>query len=140
MRPGSGRTVTIRASGTLPDGQTINTPAEFRIKDIPPPVGAIRGETGIVRMERGGLEISSISAILEDFDFELNLNVTGFSFKVSGQPTVKVNGTKLNDAAKSSLRRAGRGETVQIFDINTNISGSQVMLKKTAPVFIELTN
>ena len=140
MRPGSGRTVTITASGTLPDGTGVRTPAEFRIKDIPPPVGAIRGETGIVRMERGGLEISSVSAVLPDFDFDVNLNVTGFSFKVSGQPTVRVNGTKLDGAAKGALRRAGRGETVQIFDIKANVSGSGVILKKTSPVIIELTN
>ncbi len=141
MRPGSGRTVTITASGTLPDGTGVRTPAEFRIKDIPAPVGAIRGETGIVRMERGGLEISTVSAVLEDFDFELNINVTGFSFKVSGQPTVKVNGTKLDSAAKGALRRAQRGDAVQIFDINANLSGnSGYKLKKISPVIIELTN
>ncbi|MCG2418569.1 gliding motility protein GldM [Aequorivita sp. F47161] len=140
MRPGSGRTVTISANGTLPDGKPVGSKSEFRIKDIPPPVGAIRGETGIVRMERGGLEISSVSAVLPDFDFDVNLNVTGFSFKVSGQPTVRVNGTKLDAAAKGALRRAGRGETVQIFDINAKVSGSSVVLKKTSPVIIELTN
>ncbi|MCG2430748.1 gliding motility protein GldM [Aequorivita xiaoshiensis] len=140
MRPGSGRTVTITASGTLPDGTGVKTPAEFRIKDIPAPVGAIRGETGLVRMQRQGLEISSVSAVLEDFDFDINLRVSGFSLKVPGQPTVRVNGTKLNGAAKSAIRKAGRGETVQIFDINAKVSGSGVMLKKTAPVIIELTN
>jgi len=141
MRPGTGRTVTITASGTLPDGTGVRTPAEFRIKDIPPPVGAIRGETGIVRMERGGLEISTVSAILQDFDFELNINVTGFSFKVSGQPTVKVNGTRLDAAAKGALRRAQRGDAVQIFDINANLAGnSGYLLKKISPVIIELTN
>tara|TARA_R100000306_G_scaffold5939_9_gene8415 strand:+ start:37850 stop:39421 length:1572 start_codon:yes stop_codon:yes gene_type:complete len=140
MRPTTGSTVTITASGTLPDGQKINTPKEFRIKGIPAPIGAVRGETGIVRMQRQGLEIASISAILEDFDFDLNLRVTGFSFKVSGQPTVVVSGQKLNGPAKAALRRAKRGEAVQIYDINTSISGSSVKLKKTAPVFIELTN
>lgn len=141
MRPGSGRTVTISATGTLPDGKPVGSKSEFRIKDIPPPVGAIRGETGIVRMERGGLEISTVSAVLEDFDFELNINVTGFSFKVAGQATVKVNGTRLDAAAKAALRRAGRGETVQIFDINANLSGnSGYKLKKISPVIIELTN
>ncbi|QNJ97058.1 type IX secretion system motor protein PorM/GldM [Constantimarinum furrinae] len=140
MRPGSGREVTITASGTLPDGQRISTPAVFRIKDIPPPVGAIRGETGIVRMQRQGLEISTVSAVLPDFDFDVNLNVTGFSFKVSGQPTVIVSGTRLDSAAKGALRRAKRGDAVQIFDINAKVQGSSVVLKKTAPVIIELTN
>jgi len=45
MRPTTGRTVTITASGTLPDGQGISTKSEFRIKDIPRPTGTIRGET-----------------------------------------------------------------------------------------------
>ena len=53
---------------------------------------------------------------------------------------VIVSGTKLNGQAKAALRRAKRGEAVQIYDINTSISGSSVKLKKTAPVFIELTN
>lgn len=144
MSPGSGREVTITASGTLPDGQRINTPATFRIKDIPRPTGTIRGEDGnggCVRMQRQGLEIASVGAALVDFDFDLNLNVTGFSFKVSGQPTVKVSGRKLNTAAKGALRRAKRGETVQIFDINAGISGnSGYKLKKISPVCIELTN
>ena len=144
MSPGGGRTVTITASGTLPDGQRISTPAEFRIKDIPRPTGTIRGETGdggAVKMNRQGLEISSVGAALPDFDFDLKLNVTGFSFKVSGQPTVRVSGRKLTTAAKSALRRAKRGDVVQIIDIQAKISGnSGYLLKKISPVIIELTN
>ncbi|MEM7085138.1 MAG: gliding motility protein GldM [Bacteroidota bacterium] len=144
MSPKQGRTVAISARGTLPDGQVVNTTSEFRIKDIPRPTGTIRGEDGnggCVRMQRQGLEISSVGASLPDFDFDLNLRVSGFSFKVSGQPTVKVNGTKLNTQAKAALRRAKRGETVQIFDINANIANnSGYKLKKISPVCIELTN
>jgi len=144
MRPGSGREVTITASGTLPDGQKVSSNSVFRIKDIPAPTGTIRGEdggSGPVRMERQGLEISSVGAALIDFDFDLKLNVTGFSFKVAGQPTIKVSGTKLNNDAKAALRRAKRGETVQIFDIQANVTGNTgYLLKKISPVFIELTN
>jgi gliding motility-associated protein GldM len=144
MRPGKGREVTITASGTLPDGVRISTPAKFRIKDIPRPTGTIRGEDGNggpVRMQRQGLEISSVGAMLLDFDFDLNLNVTGFSFKVAGQPTVKVSGNKLNAQAKGALKRAKRGETVQIFDINAKISGnSSYKLPRITPVFVELAN
>ena len=92
-------------------------------------------------MQREGLMKSSVGAALLDFDFDLKLNVTGFSFKVSGQPTVKVNGRKLNSAATSALRRAKRGETVQIFDITAKIANnSGYKLKKISPVFVELTN
>lgn len=144
MTPGKGRTVTITASGTLPDGQRVSSNSEFRVKGIPRPTGTIRGEDGdggAVRMQRQGLEKSSVGAVLPDFDFDLKLNVTGFSFKVSGQPTVKVNGARLNGQATSALKRAKRGETVQIFDITANISGnSGYKLKKISPVFVELTN
>lgn len=144
MSPGTGREVTITASGTLPDGQRVSSNSVFRIKDIPRPTGTIRGEDGgggPVRMQRQGLEISSVGAALLDFDFDLKLNVTGFSFKVSGQPTVKVNGRKLNSQAKGALKRAKRGETVQLFDITANIAtNSGYKLKKISPVFVELTN
>lgn len=139
-----GREVKISVSGKLPGGETVSDSKTFRIKDIPRPTGTIRGEDGgggAVRMERNGLEISSVGAALPDFDFDLNLNVTGFSFKVSGQPTVRVSGTRLNDAAKTALRRAGRGETVQIFDIQAKLAeNSGYVLKKISPVIIELTN
>ena len=140
MNPGSGREVTINVTGTLPDGAKVSDAKKFRIKDIPAPVGAVRGESGIVKIQRQGLEVANVSAELEDFDFDLDLRVTGFSFRVSGQPTVRVNGNKLDSNAKASLRRAGRGDAVQIFDINASIGGSSVKLKKTAPVIIELTN
>ncbi len=141
MNPGTGRTVTISASGVLPDGQRISTPATFRIKDIPRPSGAIRGETGSAKMPRKNLEISTVSALLEDFDFELNIGVSGFKFKVPGQPTVNVNGNKLDSRAKSALKRARRGDAVQIFDIKAYISNNKsYKLKKVSPVVVELTN
>jgi gliding motility-associated protein GldM len=144
MNPGTGREVTINVSGTLPDGDPVRDSATFRIKDIPRPTGTIRGEDGdggCVRMQRQGLEKSSVGAALQDFDFDLKLNVTGFSFKVSGQPTIKVNGRKLNSQASGALKRAKRGETLQIFDITANIAGnSGYKLKKISPICIELTN
>ncbi|MDT0619991.1 gliding motility protein GldM [Croceitalea vernalis] len=141
MNPGKGREVTISASGVLPDGQRISTPATFRIKDIPRPSGAVRGEPGSIKMPRRNLEVATVSAMLEDFDFELNIGVSGFKFKVPGQPSVVVKGNKLNGAAKSALKRARRGDAVQIFDIQAYISNNKsYKLKKVSPVVVELTN
>jgi len=138
-----GREVKINVTGTI-DGKSFPSSKMYRIKDIPRPTGTIRGEDGNggpVRMQRQGLEISSIGAMLFDFDFDLKLNVSGFSFKVAGQPTVKVSGNKLNSQAKSALKRAKRGETVQIFDISAKIAGnSSYKLPRITPVFVELTN
>ncbi len=141
MNPGKGRTVNITARGTLPDGKGISTTSQFRIKDIPRPAGTVRGEPGNTKMGRNNLEISTVSAMLEDFDFDLNLAVSGFKFKVPGQPTVQVRGRKLDARAKSALKRAKRGDAVQIFDIQAYITNNRsYKLKKVSPVVIEITN
>lgn len=141
MNPGKGRTVTISASGTLPDGQRVGSKTEFRIKDIPRPAGSIRGETGSTKMPRRNLEIATVGALLEDFDFDLNLAISGFKFKVPGQPTINVKGNKLDSRAQSALRRAKRGEAVQIFDIQAYITNNRTYkLKKVSPVVVEITN
>ncbi|RXG22814.1 type IX secretion system motor protein PorM/GldM [Leeuwenhoekiella aequorea] len=141
MNPGGGNEVTISVSGTMADGSKVSDSKRFRIKDIPSPTGTLRGEDGILKMQRNALEISTVGAKLLDFDFDLDLNVTGFKFNVPGEPTVQVNGNKLDSRAKDVLRRAQRGSTVQIFDITAQISGnSGYRLKKVAPVLIELTN
>ncbi|MBT5871413.1 MAG: hypothetical protein HOH44_06985, partial [Bacteroidetes bacterium] len=47
----------------------------------------------------------------------------------------------LNSQASGALKRAKRGETLQIFDITANIAGnSGYKLKKISPICIELTN
>ena len=79
--------------------------------------------------------------MLEDFDFDLNLKVSGFKFKVPGQPTVSVRGNKLNGMAKSALKRAKRGDAVQIFDVEAYITNNKsYKLKKVSPVVVEITN
>jgi hypothetical protein len=87
------------------------------------------------------LEIATVGALLEDFDFDLNLKVSGFKFKVPGQPTVSVNGSKLDSRAISALNRAKRGDAVQIFDVNAYITNNKsYKLKKVSPVVVEITN
>lgn len=136
-----GREVTVNVTGTLPDGEPVSDKAMFRIKDIPRPTGTIRGEDGSVRMQRGNLEISTVGAKLDDFDFELPLNIKGFNFKVPGQPTIAVKGNKLDSRAKQALKKARRGAGIQIFNIEAEIRGNtSYKLKKVSPVFIELTN
>ncbi len=141
MNPGKGRTVTISASGTLPDGKPVGSKLEFRIKDIPRPSGTISKQPGSIKLPRKNLEIATVGAMLEDFDFDLNLAVSGFKFKVPGQPTVAVKGGRLDSRAKSALKRAKRGDAVQIFDISAYITNNRTYkLKKVSPVVVEITN
>ncbi len=141
MNPGKGRSVTITASGTLPDGQPVSSKSEFRIKDIPRPEGTMSKQSGSIKLPRRNVEIATIGADLADFDFDLNLAVSGFKFKVPGQPTVSVKGNKMDSRAKSALKRAKRGDIVQIFDIEAYITNNRsYKLKKVSPVVVEITN
>ncbi len=134
------REVKINVKASV-NGKSFPSSRTFRIKDIPRPVGTVRGEDGSVKMTKNALAISTVGAILPDFDFNLKLRVTGFKIKVPGQPTVRVSGSKLNSQARAALKRAKRGESVQIFDINAKLaSGSSYRVKKVSPVIIELTN
>ncbi|HQE33962.1 MAG TPA: gliding motility protein GldM [Flavobacterium alvei] len=139
MRPGAGTEVVINVTGTLPDGSKVSDKKSFRIKGIPGPTGTIRGEMGVVKGPKSSLEISTVGAKLVDFDFEVGLDVVGFNFKVTGQPTVVVVGNKLNAQCKSVLSKVGRGDQVTISEIKTKLVGAgSYLLPRTAPVIYEI--
>ena len=139
MNPGAGNEAVISVSGTLPDGSKVSDKKTFRIKGIPGPVGTVRGEVGVVKGPKSSLEISSVGAKLVDFDFEVGLDVVGFNFKVTGQPTIVVSGNKLNEQCKAVLSKAGRGDQVTISEIKTKLVGAgSYMLPRTAPVIYEI--
>jgi gliding motility-associated protein GldM len=141
MNPGGGKEVTINVTGKLPDGKSVSDRATFRIKDIPKPSGTIARQQDNVSLPRANVEIATVEAVLNDFDFELPIRVTSFKIKVPGQPSVTVNGNKMNDQAKNALRKASRGDGVQIFDIKAEIIGnSAYKLPTVSPVFVEITN
>ena len=138
LRPGSGKVATINVSAKLSSGKTVNSKATFRIKDIPAAVGLVRNQSGTVRMPKSGLSNSPITAGYEDFEFDLNVKVTGFKIKIPNQLTIIVNGDRLTAAAKQKLSRAKRGDQINIYDIKATANG--VPIKKVFPVNIELTN
>lgn len=139
MSPGSGTETTISVTGTLPNGDKVTDKKTFRIKGIPGPTGTIRGEMGVVKGPKSNLEIATIGAKLLDFDFEVGLDVVGFNLKITGQPTVVVNGNRLNAQCKSVLLKAGKGDQVTISEIKTKLVGAgSYLLPRTAPVIYEI--
>ncbi|MGV8993947.1 MAG: gliding motility protein GldM [Flavobacterium sp.] len=139
MSPGAGNEVTINVTGKLPDGTSVSDKKTFRIKGIPSPTGTVRGEMGVVKGPKSSLEVSTVGAKLVDFDFEVGLNVTGFNIKVTGQPTVVVQGDKMNAQAKAVIARAGRGDQVTISEIKTKLVGAGgYILPRTSPVIFEI--
>ncbi|NQW36433.1 MAG: gliding motility protein GldM [Flavobacteriales bacterium] len=143
MNPSTGREININVVGVRSDGKKVNSFKTFRIKDIPAPVGTIRGQLGddVIKMPKSSLNNATIGATLPDFDFDLNLRVLSFSIKVPGKPTLNITGSKLNEAGKRALSRAKRGDNVMILNIKAKLLGNEnYYLKKISPIIIEITN
>ena len=139
MNPQGGNEVVINVSGKMSDGKVASDKKVFRIKGIPGPTGTIRGEMGVVKGPKSNLEIATIGAKLVDFDFDVNLDVVGFNLKITGQPTVVVQGNRLNAQCKAALSKAGRGDQVTISEIKTKLVGAgSYLLPRTAPVIFEI--
>lgn len=139
MSPGSGTEVTINVTAKLPGTSgTVSDKKVFRVKNIPRPVGAIGGTDGIVKGAKSRLEVSQVSAKLPDFDFDVNLQVVGFTFKATGQAAVIVSGDRVNAQCKAAMAKSTRGDQITISDIKVKVAGSPIMLPTTAPVIYEI--
>ncbi|WP_213521415.1 gliding motility protein GldM [Nonlabens sp.] len=138
MKPGAGKTVTITATGTLPNGDKVSDSKEFRIKNLPRPTGMVSKSYENIAKTRANLAISTVSAEFLDFDFDLTPKVTSFLFKVPGQPSVPVSGTKLNASATNVLRKARKGDLVQFAQIKAVLPG--VNVQSVSDVTVEITD
>ncbi|PQJ75154.1 gliding motility protein GldM [Polaribacter gangjinensis] len=138
LKPGGGNEAVVTVSAKLSSGKTVTSKAVFRIKDIPPAMGSVREQYGIVSMPKSGLANAPIAAGLPDFEFDLQIAVQSFKIKVPGQLTIIVNGSTLNAAAKAALSKAQRGDIINIYDIQATANG--VPIKKVLPVSIDITN
>ena len=138
ISPGQGTEQTVVVTGKLPDGTSVSDKKVFRIKNIPGPVGTIGGEMGNAKGAKSRLQVSQIGAKLPDFDFEVGLQVVGFTFKVPGQAAVVVSGDRVNAQCTAALAKCTRGDAVSIFDIKTKLTGSPILLPRTAPVIYEI--
>lgn len=138
LNPGQGKEVTINVSATLPNGGgTFSSKQTFRIKGIPAPTGKIRGEV-TAKGAKSNLEVCTVSATLEDFDFPVTINVTQFNVKVPGQPTVVVQGSRMNGQAISAIKKAGRGDVVTISEIKVKYVGINQPAKNVSPCTFEV--
>ena len=137
--PGKGREVKINVSGTLPDGNRVSSVSSLRIKDIPKPAGYFRGKSGSFTLPKSSLERGAVDAKLEDFDFDLPLQVKSFRFRAPGQPSAVIRGNKLDNKAIRTLSRIKNGQTIIISDIEVIIpSNPSYKLKQTSPISITI--
>jgi len=140
LNPGSGTEVIVTATGKMADGKSVSDKKVFRIKNIPAPLGAIAGTTGVTKGAKQRLQVSQVTAVLPDFLYDLNFEVTQFTFKVPGQPAIIVNGNRVNAQCAAALARAAKGDQVTISDIKSKIVGQPngPKTQTAAPVIYEI--
>lgn len=140
LNPGQGTEVNIAVSAKLSSGKTVSTNKVFRIKDVPAPQGAVRGQSGTIGMPKESLANASVGVILPDFAFDLTFAVTGFKVKVPGEATIVVSGPRMDSRAQAAIGKAKKGDQVNIFDITSNIvgQGSGLRVKNASAVIVDI--
>ena len=137
--PKKGFTTNISAIATLDDGSKVISTKEFRIKDIPSPVGKISGKTGVVKLNKNDMISSKVLASFQDFVYDLKASVFSFDLTVSGKPSITVTSDRLNNDAVAAIRSAPKKSTVTIENIKVSVSGVALTFE-AQPIIIKLTN
>jgi gliding motility-associated protein GldM len=137
LKPGSGSEVKINVSATMPDGKTMSSAQVFRIKGLPAPTGKVGGSEKNSG-PKNNLEVCTVTAAMEDFDFPVSVNVTQFNIKVPGQATIVVSGNKMDSRARAAIAKASRGDIVIISDIKASFQGIDQVAKRVSPCTYEI--
>ncbi len=137
VTPGGGTTVTLTISGRDPKGGTISQAFPFRIKNVPPPVGEIQGNS-VVSMPASSIINQKVSAVMPDFDFPVTFTVNSFMFRVPGRAGILVNGNSLSSVG--NLTKGLRaGDIAFVYNIKATASGlGGQALKQIPPVVINV--
>ena len=137
LKAGSGSEVKINVTATMPDGKTMSSAQVFRIKGLPAPTGKVGGSDKN-KGPKNNLEVCSVTAIMEDFDFPVTVNVTQFNIKVPGQPTVVVSGNKMDSRARAVIAKASKGDVIIINEIKAKFVGIDQESKRVSPCTYEI--
>ena len=137
VTPGAGSTVKLTISGKSPSGKLITQGFDFRIKNIPPPRGQIRGAS-YVSMPANSISKQTLTATLPDFDFPVTFDVVSFKVKVSGKAVMPVNGSSLGQV-EGLTKGLRSGDVVTVFDIQARANGlNGVVLPNIGNVIINV--
>lgn len=128
LRPTVGQgNIVITASGTLPDGSTVTDTQEFRPKVIPRPTGTIRN-ANLAEGPAENLKISTVGAMFEDFEFDVEVTVTEFTILFPrGQGSITVKGSnRLTPEAQRKVDQLKPGDNVIFSGIKTSLKGVNI--------------
>lgn len=137
VKPGAGNILKLTLSGTDPSGKSVSQVFEYRIKNVPPPQGQIRGKN-ILTVPASSVENQSLQAVIPDFDFPVTFNVTSFMVRVPGRASMQIQGNSLQNAA-GMFRNLRPGDGVYIFDIKATAVGlGDQRIPNISPVLINI--
>lgn len=104
VRPRTKGEGTISVSAEI-DGKVVQLgKAKFRVKRIPDPMPYIGGKTGTAAIKQAQLKATSrVVAKMENFDFDVKPNVTGYMFSYIGSDGL-LKEQKVNGASMSSIK------------------------------------
>ena len=137
VKPTSGNTVKLTLSGIDPYGKSVSQVFEYRIKNVPPPQGQIRGQS-MVSMPATSIQNQTVQAAIPDFDFPVSFTVTQFMVRVPGRAALLVHGSSLSDAA-GLVKNLRSGDVVSIFDIKVTAQGLDgQVIKNITPIIINI--
>ena len=137
LKPGSGKEIKINVTATMPDGKTMSSAQVFRVKGLPAPTGKVGGDSSN-KGPKSNLQVCTVTAVMEDFDFPVTVNVTQFNVKVPGQPTIVVRGNKMDSRAKAAIGKASVGDVVVISEIKASFVGIEQLAQRVAPCTYEI--
>ncbi|ASK32017.1 gliding motility protein GldM [Chryseobacterium sp. T16E-39] len=137
VTPSTGNTIKLTLSGTDPYGKTVSQVFEYRIKNVPPPQGQMRGQT-VLNIPASSIPNQMVQAALPDFDFPVSFTVNQFMVKVPGKAALLIKGNSLDEAA-GLVRNLRAGDVVYVFDIKATATGlGNQTLKNISPVVINV--
>ena len=131
-----GERMRIFVSGEI-NGATINAPGQdFRIKPLPPALGSI--DLGSLGKFESGTSINGAyidagiiaAKFPDDFDYDLNVEVTNFSMSVGNRSGVRVDSNRISNSnlLVSYIKSLNAGDMVFVFDIEEKVKTGNVQL------------
>ena len=131
-----GESMRIFVSGEI-NGASINAPGQdFRIKPLPPALGSI--DLGSLGKFDSGSSINGAyvdagiiaAKFPEDFDYDLNVEVTSFTMGVGSRSSVRVNSNRINNSnlLVSYIGGLNSGDRIFVFDIEAKVRTGNIVL------------
>ena len=118
INPQSGNEVIVTVDIVLKNNKKVTEKHVYSIKKIGSLVSTINGKSGLVRMQKAHFKDAKIKVIFEDKNLSFLSNVTAFSLKIPGLPSIVVTGNKIDQRAyESILNKASIGDQIVISDI-----------------------